>query len=71
MPVINDYEIRKINPENVFGLTKEFTEKNTDTTAAVVKALIRAAIWLDENNNVNRMKAVEILFPARICRRRQ
>jgi nitrate/nitrite transport system substrate-binding protein len=27
----------------------------------VTKALIRAAIWLDENDNANRMKAVELL----------
>jgi nitrate/nitrite transport system substrate-binding protein len=61
VPVITDYEIWKNNPEKVFGLTKEFTEKNPQTTLAVVKALIRAAIWLDENSNANRMKAVEML----------
>jgi nitrate/nitrite transport system substrate-binding protein len=61
VPVITDYEIWKNNPEKVFGLTKGFTEKNPQTTLAIVKALIRAAIWLDENSNANRMKAVEIL----------
>ena len=35
-------------------MTKEFTEKYPNTTARVVKALIRAAQWLDENNNANR-----------------
>lgn len=61
VPVITDYEIWKDNPEKVFGMTKEFTEKYPNTTARVVKALIRAAKWLDENDNANRPAAVEIL----------
>ena len=61
VPVVTDYEIWKNNPEKVFGMTKEFTEKYPNTTARVVKALIRAAKWLDENNNANRPAAVKIL----------
>jgi nitrate/nitrite transport system substrate-binding protein len=61
VPVITDYEIWKNNPEKVFGLTAEFAEKYPNTTLAITKALIRAAIWLDENKNANRGKAVEIL----------
>ncbi|MEM1050420.1 MAG: CmpA/NrtA family ABC transporter substrate-binding protein, partial [Pseudomonadota bacterium] len=61
VPVITDYQIWKNNPEKVFGLTKAFTEENPNTTIALTKALIRAAKWLDENNNANRMEAVEIL----------
>lgn len=61
VPVITDYEIWKNNPEKVFGITNEFAEKYPKTTLALTKALIRAAIWLDANNNANRMKAVEIL----------
>ncbi len=61
IPVITDYEIWKDNPEKVFGLTKEFTEKYPNTTTRVVKALIRAGKWLDENNNANRPEAVKIL----------
>ena len=61
VPVITDYEIWKNNPEKVFGMTKEFTEKYPNTTARVVKALLRAAKWLDENNNANRPAAVKIL----------
>ena len=59
--VITDYQIWKNNPEKVFGLTKAFTEENPNTTLALTKALIRAAIWLDENDNANRAEAVEIL----------
>ena len=42
-------------------MNKAFTEKYPNTTVRVVKALLRAAKWLDENNNANRPKAVEIL----------
>ncbi len=61
VPVITDYQIWKNNPEKVFGLTKAFTEENPNTTLALTKALIRAAQWLDENDNANRPEAVEIL----------
>ena len=61
VPVITDYQLWKNNPEKVFGITKEFADENPNTTKAVVKALIRAAIWLDENDNANRPEAVEIL----------
>lgn len=61
VPVVTDYEIWKDNPEKVFGLTKAFTEKYPNTTVRLVKALIRAGKWLDENNNANRPEAVKIL----------
>ena len=61
VPVITDYQIWKNNPEKVFGLTKEFVEENPNTTLALTKALIRAAQWLDENDNANREEAVEML----------
>ena len=61
VPVITDYDMWKNNPEKVFGITKEFSEQYPNTTIAVTKALIRAAMWLDENDNANREAAVEIL----------
>ena len=61
VPVITDYEIQKNNPEKVFGITAEFAKNNPNTTLALTKALIRAGMWLDANNNANRMKAVQIL----------
>lgn len=61
VPVITDYDMWKNNPEKVFGITDEFAEENPNTTIAITKALIRAAIWLDENDNANREEAVEIL----------
>lgn len=61
VPVITDHEIWAHNPEKVFGMTYEFTQENPNTTLALTKALIRAAIWLDENDNANRAEAVEML----------
>ena len=61
VPVITDYQLWKNNPEKVFGITDAFAEENPNTTKAVVRALIRAAMWLDENDNANRPQAVEIL----------
>ena len=61
VPVITDYEIWRNNPEKVFGVTQGWADQYPNTHKAVVKALIRAAAWLDANNNANRMEAVEIL----------
>ncbi|AGH44832.1 putative nitrate transport protein [Paraglaciecola psychrophila 170] len=61
VPVVTDYEIWKNNPEKVFGVSKGWAEENPNTHIRVVKAMIRAAMWLDENNNANRPEAVKIL----------
>ncbi|NKI17915.1 ABC transporter substrate-binding protein [Spongiibacter sp. KMU-166] len=61
VPVITDYEIWKNNPEKVFGVSKAWADKYPQTHIAVVKAMIRAAKWLDDNNNANRPEAVKIL----------
>ena len=61
VPVITDYEIWKNNPEKVFGVSKSWADKYPKTHIAVVKAMIRAAHWLDANNNGNRLEAVKIL----------
>lgn len=61
VPVISDNSIETNNPEKVFGLREDFYEKYPNTTIRIVKAMIRAAYWLDENNNKNRPAAVKIL----------
>lgn len=61
VPVITDYEIWRNNPEKVFGVSKSWADKYPETHIAVVKAMIRAAQWLDANDNANRPEAVEIL----------
>ena len=61
VPVITDYEIWKNNPEKVFGVSKAWADAHPKTHLAVIKALIRAAMWLDANNDANRAEAVKIL----------
>jgi nitrate/nitrite transport system substrate-binding protein len=61
VPVIADYDIRNNVVEKVFGVTNEWAEQYPNTHVAVVKALIRAGQWLDENNNANRPEAAEII----------
>lgn len=61
VPVVTDYEIWKNNPEKVFGVSKKWADKYPNTHIRVVKALIRAAQWLDAENNRNRPEAVKIL----------
>ncbi|MGO1190058.1 CmpA/NrtA family ABC transporter substrate-binding protein [Vibrio casei] len=61
VPVVTDYEIWKNNPEKVFGVSKVWAEKNPNTHLRIVRAMIRAAYWLDEENNKNRKEAVSIL----------
>ncbi|MEP5759442.1 MAG: CmpA/NrtA family ABC transporter substrate-binding protein [Litoreibacter sp.] len=61
VPVIADYELWKNNPEKVFGINADFAKENPNTTIALTKALIRAAMWLDGDDNANREEAVDIL----------
>lgn len=61
VPVVTDYEIWKNNPEKVFGMTDAFTKENPNTSIRIVKAMLRAGKWLDDNNNGNREEAARIL----------
>jgi nitrate/nitrite transport system substrate-binding protein len=61
VPVITDYEIWKNNPEKVFGVTRAWAEKNPNTHLALVKALIRAGMWLDADGGANREETARIL----------
>ncbi len=42
-------------------MSKGWADKYPNTHIRVVKAMIRAAKWLDENDNANRPEAVKIL----------
>jgi nitrate/nitrite transport system substrate-binding protein len=59
VPVVTDHQIWKYNPEKVFGVTEAWAKANPNTHLAVVKALIRAGMWLDDPKN--RAEAVKIL----------
>lgn len=61
VPVITDDTIWKNNPDKVFAVTREFAEQNPNTTLRLTRALIRAAMWLDAENNANRVEAAKII----------
>jgi nitrate/nitrite transport system substrate-binding protein len=61
VPIVTDYHIWKNNPEKVFGVTRAWAEKNPNTHVALVKALIRAGMWLDADGGKNRVEAARIL----------
>jgi nitrate/nitrite transport system substrate-binding protein len=61
VPVVTDEQIMKLRAEKVLGIRKDFTEQYPATTKAIVRAIIRAQIWLDEDNGKNRAEAVKIL----------
>jgi nitrate/nitrite transport system substrate-binding protein len=61
VPVVTNYDIHSNMTEKVFGVTKNWADKNPNTHIRVVKALIRAAKWLDENNNANRSAAAKMI----------
>jgi nitrate/nitrite transport system substrate-binding protein len=60
-PIVADIDIWKNNPDKVFGVTKAWAEKHPNTHLAILKALIRAAIWLDAGNGANRKEAAQII----------
>ena len=60
VPVVTDEQIFPNNPEKVFGVSKTWAEKNPQTHVAVIKALIRACMWLDASM-ANRIEAAKIL----------
>ena len=61
VPVITDDEIWHDNPEKVLGLRKDFAEKYPATTAAMLRAVVKAQQWLDADKGKNRAEAVKIL----------
>ncbi|MEL7155964.1 MAG: CmpA/NrtA family ABC transporter substrate-binding protein, partial [Actinomycetota bacterium] len=61
VPIATDQHVQTLNPEKVFGLRQDFAEQYPETTKAMLRAIIRAQQWLDEDDNANREAAVEIL----------
>ena len=59
--VVIDHDIWRFNPEKVFGMNAAFAQENPNTTVRILRALLRAAKWLDEGGNANRGEAVEML----------
>lgn len=60
-PIIVDPDIAGTTGDKVFGLTEDFAAKNPKTVQALLRALIRAAMWLDADGGKNRAEAVKII----------
>jgi nitrate/nitrite transport system substrate-binding protein len=60
VPVVTDQQIQGNFGEKVFGVTRAWADKYPNTHLAVVKAMIRACMWLDASM-ANRIEAVQIL----------
>lgn len=61
VPIIVDPDIAGTTGDKVFGLTEDFAAKNPKTVQALLRALIRAQMWLDADGGKNRLEAVKIL----------
>ncbi len=61
VPVVTDDQIWHDNPEKVLGMRKDFAQKYPGTTAALLRAVIKAQQWLDADGGRNRAEAVKIL----------
>ncbi len=61
VPIIVDPDIAGTTGDKVFGLTAAFAEKNPKTVQALLRALIRASMWLDAEGGKNRPEAVKLL----------
>jgi nitrate/nitrite transport system substrate-binding protein len=61
VPVITDHHIANFNPEKVLGLSENFAKNNPKTVTALLRAIIKAQMWLDAENGANRVEAVKIL----------
>jgi nitrate/nitrite transport system substrate-binding protein len=59
--VIADHDIFAYNPEKVLGLSRKFADANPKTVHALVRAIIKAQMWLDAEQGGNRAEAVKIL----------
>lgn len=61
VPIIVDPDIAGTTGDKVFGLTEAFAAKNPKTTQAILRALIRASMWIDAEGGKNRAETVKIL----------
>jgi nitrate/nitrite transport system substrate-binding protein len=60
VPVTSSLFVHKGLPDKVFGVTKDWGDKNPNTLKAIVRALLEAGKWLDAST-VNRDEAAKIL----------
>ena len=61
VPLIVDPDIAGTTGDKVFGMTEAFANKHPKTVQALLRALIKASMWLDADGGKNRPEAVKLL----------
>ena len=61
VPVISNSDIRGFMAEKVLGVNSRWAVQHPVTHLKLVKALIRAGAWLDQDNNQNRAEAAQMI----------
>jgi nitrate/nitrite transport system substrate-binding protein len=56
--VIHASEIWRVGPDKVLGVTAEWAERRPNTLQALLRALLRAAVWCDEPGNRAELGAI-------------
>lgn len=64
VPLTSSYYINNGIADKAFGVTKKWGDEHPNTLNAVVKALIRAGKWLDEDGGKNRDEAAKLVAKA-------
>ncbi len=59
VPVVSSNEIWQSPPEKVLSVTREWAEQHPGTLQAMVRALLEASLWIDEQ--ANRLETVHVI----------
>lgn len=59
--LVTNEQLHGAMAEKVLGVTADWAKANPNTHIKLIKALLRAGYWLDQNNNANRVAAAKMI----------
>ena len=59
--LVTNEQLHGAMAEKVLGVTADWAKANPNTHIKLIKALLRAGYWLDQNNNANRVAAAKLI----------
>ncbi|WP_233079293.1 CmpA/NrtA family ABC transporter substrate-binding protein [Rheinheimera soli] len=59
--LVTNEQLHGAMAEKVLGVTADWAKANPNTHIKLIKALLRAGYWLDQNNNANRAAAAKMI----------
>jgi len=59
--LVTNEQLHGAMAEKVLGVTADWAKANPNTHIKLIKALLRAGYWLDQNNNANRAAAAKLI----------